>query len=61
LKLKIAERKSKRDILRSYGSKQGKPNSAEGAIVTQTSIETLTKEIKTLRKSIKKDIQIKNE
>ena len=61
LKLKLAERKSKKDILRSYGSKaDDKTTTTEGAIVTQSMIEKLTIEIKTLRVTIKKQIQSKN-
>jgi hypothetical protein len=62
LKLKLAERTSKREILHSYGEKAGeKTPTAEGAIVTQGAIDTLTKDIAGLRKSIKKNIQQKNE
>jgi chromosome segregation ATPase len=62
LKLKIAERKSKRQILISYGDKTGeKTPTTEGAIITQGAIDKITKEIKDLRKDIKKEIQTKNE
>jgi hypothetical protein len=61
LKLKLAERKSKKDIIRSYGQNASKTTSTEGTIVTQTMIEKLTVTIKELRKTIKKNIQIKNE
>jgi hypothetical protein len=59
--LKLAERKSKKDIIRSYGQNASKTTSTEGTIVTQTMIEKLTVTIKELRKTIKKNIQIKNE
>jgi hypothetical protein len=62
LKLKITERKSKREILKSYGSKGGdKAPSTEGAMVTQSTIEKITIEIKELRKLLKKTVQQKNE
>jgi DnaJ-domain-containing protein 1 len=58
LKLKISERRSKRDILRSYGLKaDDKTPSAESAIVTQTMIDKITEEIKELRKTLKSAIQ----
>jgi chromosome segregation ATPase len=62
LKLKTAERKSKREILKSYGKGKGqKTPSAESSIITQAAIDKLTKEIKELRKKVKKNIQQKNE
>lgn len=62
LKLKISERRSKKDILRSYGLKaDDKTPSAESAIVTQTMIDKITEEIKELRKTLKTAIQQKNE
>lgn len=62
LKLKIAERKSKREILRSYGDKTGeKTPTGEGIVVTQGAIEKITTDISDLRKKIKKNIQQKNE
>lgn len=62
LKLKISERRSKKDILRSYGLKaDDKTPSAESAIVTQTMIDKITEEIKELRKTLKSAIQQKNE
>jgi DnaJ-domain-containing protein 1 len=58
LKLKISERRSKRDILRSYGLKaDDKTPSAESAIVTQTMVDKITEEIKELRKTLKSAIQ----
>jgi DNA repair exonuclease SbcCD ATPase subunit len=59
LKLKIAERKSKRDIIKSYGTKTGgeQGTSPESAIVTQTMITKITEEIKELRKTLKITIQ----
>jgi len=58
LKLKISERRSKKDILRSYGLKaDDKTPSAESAIVTQTMIDKITEEIKELRKTLKTAIQ----
>jgi DnaJ-domain-containing protein 1 len=58
LKLKISERRSKKDILRSYGLKaDDKTPSAESAIVTQTMIDKITEEIKELRKTLKSAIQ----
>jgi chromosome segregation ATPase len=62
LKLKLAERKSKRSVLKSYGSKSDeKTPSTEGAIVTQGMIEKLTTEIKGLRELHKTQTQTKNE
>jgi hypothetical protein len=62
LKLKIAERTSKREILKSYGDKTGeKTPSSENVIITQGHIDKLTKEIKELRDTTKKSIQSKNE
>jgi hypothetical protein len=71
LKLKIAERTSKKDILQTYGEKAGtnsangaatgKASAIEGAIVTQGAVDKLSTEIKTLRESIKVNIQQKNE
>lgn len=58
LKLKISERRAKKDILRSYGLKaDDKTPSAESAIVTQTMIDKITEEIKELRKTLKSAIQ----
>jgi len=58
LKLKISERRSKRDILRSYGLKaDDKTPTAESAIVTQTMVDKITEEIKELRKTLKSAIQ----
>lgn len=58
LKLKISERRSKRDILRSYGLKaDDKTPTAESAIVTQTMVDKITEEIKELRKTLKTAIQ----
>jgi DnaJ-domain-containing protein 1 len=58
LKLKISERRSKKDILRSYGLKaDDKTPSAESAIVTQTMVDKITEEIKELRKTLKSAIQ----
>jgi TolA-binding protein len=62
LKLKIAERKSKKEILATYGVSAGERTStAEGAMVTQAGIDKMTQEITTLREEIKKNIQVKNE
>ena len=62
LKLKISERRAKKDILRSYGLKaDDKTPSAESAIVTQTMVDKITEEIKELRKTLKSAIQQKNE
>lgn len=62
MKSKIAERSSKREVLKSYGTNQGsKTPSADSVFVTQASIDKLTKDIKDLRKKVKKDIQQKNE
>ena len=62
LKLKISERKSKKQILRTYGQKGGEAStSTEGALITQKSIDTITVEIKKIRKTLKAQIQSKNE
>jgi predicted nucleic acid-binding Zn-ribbon protein len=62
LKLKTAERKSKRDILASMGVTAGANTpTSEGYIVTQGSVDKLTKEVTELRSKIKKNIQQKNE
>lgn len=71
MKLKIAERTSKKEILQTYGEKagtnsangaaNGKASAIEGAIVTQGAVDKLSTEIKTLRESIKVNIQQKNE
>lgn len=60
LKLKEAERKSKKEILASTGQDTKQPTT-EGAIVSQQSIEKLTGEIADLRKLIKTNVQQKNE
>ena len=60
LKLKIAERKSKKEILASTGG-DAKAPATEGAIVSQQSIEKLTTEIADLRKLVATNIQQKNE
>jgi chromosome segregation ATPase len=58
LKLKISERRSKKEILKSYGLKaDDKTPSPESAIVTQTMIDKITEEIKDLRKTLKTSIQ----
>jgi len=57
LKLKIAERKSKRDILKAYGMKgTDSTPSVEGAIVTQAAIDKITTEIKKIRVTLKAQI-----
>jgi chromosome segregation ATPase len=62
LKLKLAERKSKREILKSYTMKgDTKVTSTESSIVTQTKIDEMTEKIKETRKTIKAQIQSKNE
>lgn len=62
LKLKIAERKSKREILKSYTMKTDvKVASTESSIVTQSKIDEMTEKIKETRKTIKGQIQSKNE
>jgi len=62
LKLKISERRSKKQILRAYGQKGSDSTpSVEGAMVTQKSIDTITTEIKKIRKTLKAQIQSKNE
>lgn len=53
LKLKISERRSKKQILRAYGQKGDSGSTAEGAMVTQKSIDTITIEIKKIRKTLK--------
>lgn len=60
LKLKIAERKSKKEIFASTGQDTKAP-ATEGAIVSQQSIEKLTTEIADLRKLIATNVQQKNE
>jgi len=58
LKLKISERRSKKDILKSYGLKaDDKSPSAESAIVTQTMIDKITDEVKDFRKTLKTSVQ----
>jgi hypothetical protein len=48
--------------LRTYGQKGGEAaTSTEGALVTQKSIDTITVEIKKIRKTLKAQIQSKNE
>lgn len=62
IKLKTAERTSKKEILAGYSMKENtKVPSAEGAIVTQGQIDKITEEIEKLRKDLKKNIQTKNE
>jgi hypothetical protein len=66
LKLKIAERTSKKAILATYGDKAnvtsakttaGSAASAESVIVTQGAIDKISTDIKTIRDSIKVNIQ----
>jgi len=62
LKLKVAERKSKKDILRSYTSKSdAKVPTGESSIVTQAAIDKITDSIKDMRKALKGNRQSKNE
>jgi len=62
LKLKHAERKSKKEILTSYGDKTGdKTPSTEGAIITQVAIDKITLEVKDLHTVVKTLTQTKNE
>jgi hypothetical protein len=62
LKLKTAERNSKKEILAGYSIKETtKTPTNEGAIVTQGAIEKITESIAVLRKDLKKNIQQKNE
>jgi chaperonin cofactor prefoldin len=68
LKLKIAERTSKKTLAASYAGKSGQKTGAvanavsiEGALVSQGAVEKLTKDITELREKIKKNIQQKNE
>jgi len=62
IKLKTAERNSKKEILAGYSVKENtKTPTNEGAIVTQGAIDKITEEITTLRKDLKKNIQQKNE
>jgi hypothetical protein len=62
IKLKTAERTSKKDILAGYSMKENtKVPTAEGAVVTQGHIDKITEELKTLRETLKKNIQQKNE
>lgn len=60
LKLKIAERKSKREILQQTGQDTKTPQT-EGAIVSTKAIDKLTEEIGELRKKVATEIQQKNE
>lgn len=55
LKIKVAERKSKKAILASYADSV-KGASAESTIVTQGAIDDMTKGIADLKKTLKKDI-----
>jgi len=66
LKLKIAERTSKKSILATYGEKANVSSakstssstaSAESVIITQGAIDKISTEIKTIRDSIKVNIQ----
>jgi hypothetical protein len=62
IKLKTAERNSKKDILAGYSVKENtKVPTGEGAIVTQGAIDKITEEITKARKDLKKNIQTKNE
>lgn len=62
LKLKVSERKSKKDILKNYSVKSdSKVPSGEGSIVTQAAIDKLTDSIKDQRKALKGNRQSKNE
>lgn len=62
IKLKTAERTSKKEILAGYSVKENtKTPTNEGAIVTQGAIDKITDELKTLRATLKKNIQQKNE
>jgi hypothetical protein len=57
IKLKTAERSSKKDILAGYSIKENtKTPTNEGAIVTQGAIDKITEEITKLRKDLKKNI-----
>jgi hypothetical protein len=60
--LKTAERTSKKEILAGYSLKETtKTPTNEGAVVTQGAIDKITEELVTLRKTLKKNIQSKNE
>jgi hypothetical protein len=62
IKLKVAERTSKKEILAGYTLKENtKVPAAQGAIVTQGAIDKISESIKTLRETLKKNIQQKNE
>ena len=62
LKLKTAERTSKKEILSGYSMKETtKTPTSEGAVVTQGKIDKITEEITKLRTDLKKNIQQKNE
>lgn len=57
IKLKTAERTSKKEILAGYSIKENtKTPTNEGAIVTQGAIDKITEEITKLRKDLKKNI-----
>lgn len=58
VKLKTAERTSKKEILAGYSVKENtKTPSAQGALVTQGLIDKITEEIAKERKDLKKNIQ----
>jgi hypothetical protein len=60
--LKTAERTSKKEILAGYSVKETtKAPTSEGAVVTQGAIDKISDELKTLRATLKKNIQQKNE
>lgn len=62
IKLKTAERNSKKEILAGYSVKENtKTPTAEGAIVTQGQVDKITEELTKLRADLKKNIQQKNE
>jgi len=62
LKLKVSERKSKKDILKSFSAKSdSKVPSGETSIVTQAAIDKITDTIKDQRKVLKGNRQSKNE
>jgi hypothetical protein len=57
LKLKISERRSKKQIIRTYGQKGGEDaTSTEGALITRQAIDKITTEIKKIRKTLKSQI-----
>jgi hypothetical protein len=62
LKLKVSERRAKKEIMMGYAAKAGeKTPSSEAAFVTAGAITKLSDEIKELRKLIKTNIAQKNE